>query len=93
MHLLLEATKSNCWVTICMKNVCGFIIMQKVSDTPARTNENFLEKTNLPFAVVTICSLSSCILHHFTHTGNVNTGLGKFVLPHFMQLLNAWEKN
>lgn len=76
-----------------MKNVCGFIIMQKVSDTPARTNENFLEETNLPFAVVNICSLSSCILHHFAHTGNVNTGLGKFVLPHFMQLLNAWEKN
>lgn len=69
MHLLLEATKSNCWVTICMKNVCGFIIMQKVSDTPARTNETFLEKTNLPFAAVSICSLFSCVLHHFTTLG------------------------
>lgn len=69
MYLLLEATKSNCWVTICMKNVCGFIIMQKVSDTPARTNETFLEKTNLPFAVVSICSLFSCILLHFAILG------------------------
>lgn len=69
MRLQLEAAKSNCWVTICMKNVCGFIIMQKVSDTPARTNETFLEKTNLPFAVVNICSLFSCVLNHFTTVG------------------------
>lgn len=68
-HSLLEATQSNSWVTICMKNVCGFIIMQKVSDTPARTNETFLEKTDLPFAVLNICSLFSCTLHHFTTLG------------------------
>lgn len=68
-HLLLEATTSNCWVIICMKNVCGLTIMQKVSDTPARTNETFLEKTNLPFAAVNICSLSSCILYYFTTLG------------------------
>lgn len=68
-HSLLEATQSNSWVTICMKNVCGFIIMQKVSDTPARTNETFLEKTDLPFAILNICSLFSCTLHHFTTLG------------------------
>lgn len=68
-HLLLEPTKSNYWVMICMKNVCGLTIMQKVSDTPARTNETFLEKTNLPFAAVSICSLFSCVLYRFTTLG------------------------
>lgn len=63
MHLL-EATKSNCWVTICMKNVCGFIIMQKVSDTPARTNETFLEKTNLPFCFIEYLQSCLLLLHH-----------------------------
>lgn len=69
-----------------MKNVCGFIIMQKVSDTPARTNETFLEKTNLPFAILNICSVFSHILHH-------STTLGTSILPweslppHFIQLL------
>lgn len=83
MHLLLEATKSNCWVTICMKNVCGFIIMQKVSDTPARTNETFLEKKkpNLPFTVVSICSLFSCTLHHFTTLGTSVLAWESFCRP------------
>lgn len=87
MHLLLETAKSNCWVTICMKNVCGFIIMQKVSDTPARTNETFLEKTNLPFCWSEYLQSFLLRVAPSHHTSNVNTGLGKFVSPWFMQPL------
>ena len=81
MHLLLEATKSNRWVTICMKNVCGLTFMQKVSDTPARTNETFLEKTNLSFAVVNICSLFSRVLHHFATLGMSIPAWGSLCCP------------